>query len=360
MAQVPPGQGGAKKEETITRVYDVTDLVITIPDHRDDSTIVPPTRIGASRRQANTGGGGGGGGGGGLFGGGGGQGGKAKPENEVSQSDQLMKLIVETVDPTSWREAGGSIGSIRMISGHVVITQTAENQRGIASVLSQLRETSARMVRVRATWALLGDDELKSITRPGGADQAQGSGPLHEIDMDALAKLKNAVRMRGQTTCFNTQTVHVTSGRARTVVTAVGAVVGSGSAAYEPTADLVQLGAALEVTAVLAPDNSAVTLDLSSVVSRWDKPEAGVSLPRAAAATQTSTGERVSGAALDPNYAGPIDRLNMPVQSLATTVHLPMDKAILVGGMTLDPGADDAKQLYLIIEVSGGALSKGK
>jgi len=349
---------GKGENQVISRVYDVSDFLAVVRDHPDNSSIVPPTRIGEARRDPFRGGGGGGGGG--IFGGGGGGAndpqGKAKGTPEKTPLDSIIKLIQETVDPTSWRDNGGAIGSIRGISGQLVITQTAENQAAIADLLMQLRETAARMVRIRATWALLGDEELQSITRSAQADQKKHPSPLHEVDMQALAKLQNAVRLRGQTMCFNRQTVHVASGRARTIVTDVKAVVGDSSAAYEPTTEMVQSGATLELTPTLAPDNSTVTLDLTSVVSRWDKPDAPIALPRATATTQTTGGGR--GPGVTPESPASIDRLNMPVQSLATTVQLPLDRAVLIGGMTLDPGTDDAKQLYLIIEASAGTVPR--
>jgi hypothetical protein len=343
------GQVAGKGEnQMISRVYDVSDFLAVVKDHPDHSAIVPPTRIGEGRREQLHGGGGGG-----LFPQNDPQG-KAKGTPEQVQLDTIIKLIQETVNPSSWRDAGGAIGAIRGINGQLVITQTAENQAMITDLLRQLRETSARMVRIRATWALLGDEELKSITTQ--ADQNRPASPLHEVDMQALAKLQNAVKIRAQTMCFNRQTVHVASGRARTIVTDVKAVVGDSSAAYEPTTEMVQSGATFELTPTLAPDDSTVTLDLTSVVSRWDKPDAPVALPRAMATTQTTGGGRAPGVTPEPPSS--IDRLNMPVQSLATTVQLPLDRAVLIGGMTLDSGADDAKQLYLIIEASAGTVTK--
>ena len=35
--------------------------------------------------------------------------------------DALVKLIQETVDPTSWREAGGTVGGVRAINGQLVV-----------------------------------------------------------------------------------------------------------------------------------------------------------------------------------------------------------------------------------------------
>ena len=97
---------------------------------------------------------------------------------------------------------------------------------------------------------------------------------------------------------------------------------------------------------------------MTSVVSRWDQPGPPVALPRATATTRAAAGVRAAGETPDAGLWASIDRLNMPVQSLATTVQLPLDRAVLIGGMTLDSGADDGKQLYLIIEASAGSVPK--
>src|SRR5687768_18266910 len=82
VAQVA-GPGGADRPELVSRVYDVTDFLVEIPNHRDDSSIVPPTRIGGRARGGESGGSGGGGGGGGLFGGGGGGGGQPQQPRQA-------------------------------------------------------------------------------------------------------------------------------------------------------------------------------------------------------------------------------------------------------------------------------------
>jgi general secretion pathway protein D len=64
--------------------------------------------------------------------------------------DALVKLIQETVDPTSWRDAGGSVGGIRPLNGQLIVTQTPENQRAMVNLLEQLRETRAIQITIEA------------------------------------------------------------------------------------------------------------------------------------------------------------------------------------------------------------------
>ena len=52
-----------------------------------------------------------------------------------------------------------------------------------------------------------------------------------------------------------------------------------------------------------------------------------------------------------------LDRMNLVVQQLATTLRVPLRQPTLVGGLTLEPGAADQQagvnqQLYLFVEVA--------
>ncbi len=53
--------------------------------------------------------------------------------------DSVVKLITDMVAPESWRDSGGTIGSLREIGGVLVITQTRENLRAIHQLLDRLR-----------------------------------------------------------------------------------------------------------------------------------------------------------------------------------------------------------------------------
>jgi hypothetical protein len=51
----------------------------------------------------------------------------------------LTKLLIDTVNPSSWQVNRGQAGVIRELQGNLIITQTAENQRAIVSMLENLR-----------------------------------------------------------------------------------------------------------------------------------------------------------------------------------------------------------------------------
>src|SRR5258708_5731439 len=46
-------------------------------------------------------------------------------------AEMLVRVITETVSPDTWRAAGGSIGSIRELSGLLVVTQTVEGHEQV-------------------------------------------------------------------------------------------------------------------------------------------------------------------------------------------------------------------------------------
>lgn len=62
----------------------------------------------------------------------------------VTGMDQLVELISDTIDPESWRQAGGTIGSITPFGRCLVIAQTSNAHRQIRDLLHQLRAAHAR------------------------------------------------------------------------------------------------------------------------------------------------------------------------------------------------------------------------
>jgi len=58
--------------------------------------------------------------------------------------DELTRLITETIDPDTWRDAGGSTGSMREIGGRLIVGQSPENQKKLQQFLAGLREEFAK------------------------------------------------------------------------------------------------------------------------------------------------------------------------------------------------------------------------
>src|SRR5688572_880288 len=125
--------------EPVVRTYDVSDLMRAAADYPLDSEIVPPTGYGA-----------GGATGAGVFADAPAAKGAAKPD----ELNALITLISEFVDPDSWKDYGGSVGSMRGFGTLLVVSQTEANHAKVQQLLDEVRRNAgpARVVAVRATW----------------------------------------------------------------------------------------------------------------------------------------------------------------------------------------------------------------
>jgi hypothetical protein len=304
-AATPP----AAQSATVTRAYDVRDLLLLVQDYPISGALVPPTQLGEATSEQtpnriptapNS------------------------PAPAPSPLDQLEKILTDTIDASSWKANGGTFGSISSLNGQLLITQTAENQSAITSLLAELRKGRAVMVRIRADWVLLPPGQIDQLLKAGPTDIS----PLPEISRDALQKLSaNTSHYSGQISCFSGQTVYLASGQALTTIMAATPVVAQQAIAYQQMPEIAQYGLSLQVMPAVSSDSA--TLDLLSVASE----AANVRPP---ATTQ---------------MAG-VDRVDAVVQHFHTTVQVPLNKPVLIGGMTLEPTSRDTtgNQLYLIVE----------
>jgi type II secretory pathway component GspD/PulD (secretin) len=292
--------------DIVTRVYDISDLIW----HKEDYVAPSQTDNGAEQQGAQ----------------------QSNPSSNPTNQDlidSIVKLLVDTVATDTWKDNGGTIGSMRELSGQLVVTQLAENHQKIQDVLDALRAHRGRMVVVRAYWLLLEPETVPPIT----------SGKELPVIDDKLIDAKH-LYCAGQTMCFSGQTVHVTSGRMQSVVADLTPVVGASAVGYNPTISSARSGVLLQVTPHLEPEgpDARCVLDLHSDVT-----EVG----------NVGNDKIVMPSTTEPSAAASsIDRLNEIRQEFRTTVRLPLSKKILVGGMTLEPAAkeDSGKQLYLVVE----------
>jgi uncharacterized membrane protein YgcG len=93
----------------ITRVYPVDDLVVEVPDFE-----APQMSLQGSST-------GGGSGGGSLFGGGGTAGSGSDGMTRDERAEQLVEMIMSTLEPDIWKENGGT-ATIRYFRGNLVVT----------------------------------------------------------------------------------------------------------------------------------------------------------------------------------------------------------------------------------------------
>jgi hypothetical protein len=312
-AKAAPAEEPSKRPPVVMRAYDVQDLLVIVKDYPISGPLIPPTKSNDPAPAAPP-----------I------QGGVPAPApapvTPPVAMDSLKALIVQTVDMGSWKDNGGDTGSISTYNSELFILQTEENHAAIQHLFDELRKVRTRMVRVRADWVLLSRGELDKLQKNGGDDTAA----LPEVSRKMLDALpQNTVHYTGQIVCFSGQTVHVAAGRARNVVTSVTPVVAPGSVAMQPSVQYTHYGVSLEINPTVSTDSA--TLDLSSVVS-------DAANPGPADTTQPGI----------PT----VDRASAVVQNFHTTVQVPLNKPVLVGGSTSDPAADQAsgKELYLIVE----------
>lgn len=119
--------GGSARE---IRYYPIRDLLFNPPQFNNAPAIDLNNALNQSQNQGGQGGGGGGGTGGGGGGGGGGgqqgnifgQAGAEDPRaSEAERAQQIIDLIVETVEPEGWDITGGTWATIRYYQGTLII-----------------------------------------------------------------------------------------------------------------------------------------------------------------------------------------------------------------------------------------------
>jgi hypothetical protein len=253
----------ARRQPIITRVYDIRDLTTEVRNYTDapklgvapmkdrDVAAAPALSDAARERKART-----------------------------ELVEEITTLIKETVDPDSWRDNGGSVGLIRELQGQLIVSQTGENQRGVVSLLEQLRETRSIQVMVEARFLTLDLDALpepvrekvrQSFDRPG----EPGACALTEAEVTAvLAGAKKGERHETagapRITLYNGQRAYVQLTEDRPYVSGYAAVTEGGKTQYEPRHGIVTSGMVLDVAATASADRKHVTLTLRPQIARLE------------------------------------------------------------------------------------------
>jgi len=151
-----------------TRVYDIRDLIVRVPNFKGPRIDI--SQVGQQAGQ-NVTAGGGGGGGRGLFdeqadtgAAGAGRGERAEEmKTRTELINDIMRLIQTTIDPTSWRTAGGEVGAISELNGQFIITQTAKNHADLMTLITQLREARTLQIAIEARFITVQSGFLNRI-----------------------------------------------------------------------------------------------------------------------------------------------------------------------------------------------------
>lgn len=293
----PVVRGG---QQVVTKVYSLRDLLDATAGVRPHESL--PLRRGAGI-------GGGGGGGGGVLGGGGAS--IPDVDEATARAGQIISLITDTIDSDSWRDNGGTLGSMEYVpwTKSLVVTHTSATQAKIAELLANLapeeRMLTAQVVLVQMSEA----DLAESIAMEEGVTVFNGD----------VAGLKTISRMRVMG--FDGENFNVASNRTISYIASLSAVVATSSAAFEPTVAVVSEGLTLQIRPELAQDAGTVRLTLTGEY-----------------VTLESMGEPK---AVPPTTSGIGDSIETPIinrQSIDTRVRIPVNRWVVIG--TLGASAD--------------------
>lgn len=58
---------------------------------------------------------------------------------DAEREAAVVKLLTDTIDPASWREHGGELGSARYLNGQLIVTQSEDNHKAVVNLLRQTR-----------------------------------------------------------------------------------------------------------------------------------------------------------------------------------------------------------------------------
>jgi len=266
--------------------------------------------------------------------------------------DDLIDAITTIIEPTQWDQVGGQC-SIVPLGNTLLISANSRMHEQITKLFDVFRQRwgTLRTVSVQAHWLWLSDPQVASLwedkqAKPG---DRPAFGLVNDAAWESLIKeLRQAAEKQpagyqAVFTCYNGQTVHAVSGAQRRVVTGMVPVVGEvGQVGYEPQVTTLQEGAAIQLTPMVTTGGKLVVLDVHSrVVLLHDKPgRVGIDLEAPAA-----------GKFVVRDLAAAIDRPQVSIQHLETTLRVPVDRRMLVGGMTFEaqPKAGEPA-LYLFIK----------
>lgn len=369
----------AEHGELLLRVYDLHELfamapsypAMIAPDFGPERRTIFPQATGATQLT----GGGGGFGGGGFFN----VGDMAKAMSHATEvqsrgqmgrtnqlqtsTDGLIKAITTSISPTEWTDAGGTF-TIADLGTSLIISADENSHAQIEKLLDLLRERwkTLRTVSIQADWLWLSPAELNRIVV---AAEKRGAGEPYGLvernawqeTLDAAALAADGAKpMHAGVTCYNAQMVSVVSGAESAYVDSVAptSVGGSddeedgsgGVLGYTPHSGVIFEGAALQLTPLVNKPGTVVTIDVHTRLSK--KAER--------AAAPANRGE--PGTARDA--VSVLDLPKLAVSQLSTTVRVPVDRTMLVGGMDFvgEQGAS-GKGLYLFVTASMQELVDG-
>lgn len=143
---VTVGSADTIRRQTVTVTYPIADMLLFAPDYNDVPVLDLESKVGNKKKSVD------------AF--------KAERKNVPDKKErirQIISVIEQGVDPDSWKENGGDIGSVTELNGLLVITNTARNHREITGLLSKLREIRQTQISVESRFLLVSQDFFEQV-----------------------------------------------------------------------------------------------------------------------------------------------------------------------------------------------------
>lgn len=238
-----------------TRVYDIRDLMVQVPDF--DPEPLGPRADGATPERPA----------------------RVEPSREAIVG-QIMGLIRKTVGSyEEWKAHGGDLSSIDELNGNLVIATSRENHENIKRLLAQLREARA-LISVEAGFLFVTEQfaEESGISL-GFADLPEDKRIrfLDDIESNLIVK---STRDSASATTFvmprmilaNGQKAYVTVQQQSAYVSGFERIEGEGGASYEPVINTINEGALLQAQAMIRAGGSQVFMALHPTILNVKQP----------------------------------------------------------------------------------------
>jgi type II secretory pathway component GspD/PulD (secretin) len=307
--------------QPITRVYDVRDLLVPIPDFE-------PTPDGGAAPIAQP--------------------------SRADMVDRLTKLIQDTVEPEFWTDMQNppaDLNRLRELAGQFIITATPQAHQQIQTILNQLRETRAVQIALEMRFIAVDPDKcpralLDKLRQSFGDKKANATKGLYLTEEQASDVIRAAQKIDDSTmltaprmTLFNGQRAYITIATSRAFVSSYMIVqTPTGDRSFQPQISTVSSGITIDTQATATPDRKNVTVTLRPKLTKLLE-------------LKSEPFKQVPKDANDITVQVP----TVLSQSLNTTVSIPDQQTMILGGL-VDPGPIDGKPIgsprpiYLLVK----------
>lgn len=251
----------------VTKVYDIRDLLVEVPDFEPEkhqsSNAQPQTKPAKP---------------------------KELPQTMAQRVDAMIKLLKETIDPTSWQPPFNA--AMTQDKGQLIILQSEENHQAVVQLLTQLRETRSLQITTQAHFvvfdpAILPPDDpawtpirtINKVATPGAATQpALGDSCLTPEQTAALMTIiarqpGASTRAAPKMTTFNGQRAYIKIATLRAYVADFKIIRDQQGKikSYDQVVDTAESGLTLDLQGTVSANRKYVTLTIHPYLSKLIK-----------------------------------------------------------------------------------------